>query len=266
VTVQPLPEALAAVEAGVVEHHHDELLTAYLEALDDASQKRGAYFARKLVESHVKRRLKTLADVYTQHAVVGRDRERYERMAADARTFAGTLPSLRLATVLALFPIAVVLFGPLWGALSGVSFDGWRIEGTGDIVMTALYGAFLVYYIAGLAPKAFRRKRGLLYPGAWHETADAEEGDGGRNAYRCEEAVFEALGRGRPTERSLDYILAAVVTGVLFVFGPILGLLAGVPIWGDAEDVPVPLVFLGYIPSIALAVWLRRNWRRRRWR
>src|SRR4051794_39890655 len=79
-------------------------------------------------------------------------------------------------------------------------------------------------------------------------------------------AYLPALGRGRPTERSLDYILAAVVTGVLFVFGPILGLLAGVTIWGDAEDVPVPLVFLGYIPSIALAVWLRGNWRRRRWR
>jgi hypothetical protein len=258
-------ELTAAV--GVVEHRHDQLLSSYLEALDDASHKPpGSYLSRKLVESHVKRRLKVLAAVYTQHAVVGRDRERYERMAADAKAFADTLPSLRFATVLALFPIVVVLAGPLWGALSGVSFDGWKVEGTGDILMFVVWGAGLVYYLGGIGPRAFRRKRALLYPGDRTETADAEADDGGRNAYRCEEAVFEALGRGRPVERSLDYILGAVVVGLLFLFAPIIGLLGGMLFWGDAESVPTGLIFLGYIPSIALGIWMRRNWRRRRWR
>jgi hypothetical protein len=120
------------------------------------------------------------------------------------------------------------------------------------------YVVWLVVYVGGLLPRGFRRKRACLLP-------DEDDADG-RNAYRSERALFEALGRGRPTERPLDYILGAALTALLVLAAPLLGLLAGLPFYGDAEDVPVGLMFAGYIPAIVAAVWLWRAWRQRVWR
>jgi len=265
--------APAAYESALaVEELHARLLASYMLALDTASQpkprktplpefalrkgdRHRQYTTRKLVESHVKRRLELLASIYTQHALTGPAREPYERLAADASAFAATLSLWRLATWLAVVPIALALAGPLGSALAGVSFDGWTVNSTGDLVWLLVYVAFLVYYLGGLLPNAFHRKRSCLL----------SESDG-RNTYRCEADLFEALGRGRPTERSLDLILGAVVAVPLLVFGPIVGVLVGLLIWDDAKDVPVLFVLAGYIPGgIATALlWLAR--RDRRWR
>lgn len=255
-----------------VEELHARLLTSYMLALDEASQpkprrfdppprtrrkgdRRRQYTTRKLVESHVKRRLELLASIYTQHALAGPAREPYERLAADASAFAATLSFWRLATWLAVLPIAIALAGPVGSALTGVSFDGWTVNSTGDVVWLLIYAAFLVYYLGSLLPNAFHRKRSCLL----------SESDG-RNTYRCEAELFEALGRGRPTERSLDLILGAAVAVPLFVFGPIVGVLVGLLIWDDAKDVPVLFILAGYVPGGIVTALLWLAWRDRRWR
>jgi hypothetical protein len=251
------PQLLASETIDDLERFHADLLASYLAALDDASTAR-RYIARKLVESHVKRRLEVLASVFAQHALLGDERERHERLAKDARAFADTLSSWRLTTGLALFPILLALAGPIGGAFAGLSFDGWRLEDAGDVVTLVIYGLGLAVYLGGLLPRAFRRKRACLFP----DEADPE----GRNAYRCEEAVFSALGRARPLERPLDYLLYALVTGLLLLFAPIVGLVAALPFVADVQDVPVAVMLAGYIPGVIAALWLRRRWQDRRWR
>jgi hypothetical protein len=235
-----------------VEHGHRELLACYAAALADASRQR-RYLARKLVESHIKRRLESLAAIYTQTALVEPDRERYEALASDARAFADTLSMWRLATWLAFFPISLALIGPLVGLAKGVSFDGWHLD-SGDVVLVLLSAAFLVVYVGGLLPRAFWRKRALLFPGPE------------RNAYSCEDAAFFALGRTKRKEMRWDYAIAGMAAGLLLLFGPILGILVGLAFWSDAEDIPVPLILAGYIPGGFALRWVVRHSKQREWR
>jgi hypothetical protein len=128
---------------------------------EDASHVR-RFIARKLVEARIRRRLETLASVYGQHALLGTDRARYERLADDARAFAGTLPSRRVTTWLAIVPVLLALAGPIGGTLSGVSFDRWRLHDGGDIAMAVIYGVGLAIYLGGLLPRAFQQKRSFV--------------------------------------------------------------------------------------------------------
>jgi hypothetical protein len=206
-----------------------------------------------LAESHVKRRLDALAAIYAQISLVDPDRDRYEALAGDTRAFADTLSMWRVATWLAIVPIAIALVPPVVGVFAGVSFDGWHAD-TGDLVVLGVCAAFLAVYVGGLLPRAFWRKRELLFP------------DAGRNAYACEEAAFAAVGRGRPLETRWDYTVAFVAAGLLVLFGPILGLAVGALIWSDVEDIPAPVLLAGYLPGgfAVYRVWQRsktRIWR-----
>jgi hypothetical protein len=241
-----------ATDIAEVERCHHALLESYVAALADASRAQ-RFAARKMVESHVKRRLEALAAIYTQTALVGSDRERYEALATDARAFADTLSMWRLATWIAVFPIAVALVGPVVSVFRGVSFDGWHAD-IGDVVVLGLSGVFLIVYVGGLLPRAFWRKRELLYP--------SED----RNAYAREEAAFTALGRGRPLEQRWDFVIAGVASGLLLLLGPVLVVVAALPLVDDVRDIPNVLLLAGYLPGAVAVTWMTRRARRREWR
>jgi hypothetical protein len=235
-----------------VERCHQELLVSYTAALADASFHR-QYVARKMVEAHVKRRLEALAAIYTQTSLVDPDRERYETLACDTRAFADTLSMWRLASWIALIPIALALVGPVVGVFDGVSLDSWRPHDV-DPVAIVFSSAFLVFYVGGFLPRAFWRKRALLFP------------DADRNAYAREAAAFTSVGRGRPMERRWDYAPAYLAGTLLVLFGPILVIIALLPLVGDARDIPVPVLLLGWIPGVLALIWLWDRAKSRTWR
>jgi hypothetical protein len=203
---------------------HRRLLDEYVHVLQEASTPRASKWARKLVgdpasrspyasrklaEAHIRRRLLTLAAIYCQLGVI-HDRPlgaELVRAGRDCETFAGTLSAWRLPTVLAILPLVIGVLGQIRGALADVNVESV----IGAAVAYVLYGAALAFVFVR---RAFRHKRKLFYPNAAaaERPGGAGDADDGRNVYRSERELFDALGWAKPIEAPLDQIAVALVT------------------------------------------------------
>ena len=186
----------------VMHGSHGTALGRLLGPLDELLDLVGRrWMTRRLIASHIRRRLSWLSAAYAQSSALAEARDQatfaeWLRRAREATAeFADSLPTWRTPSAFALLAPTIALIGFARGVISYVAFG-------------VLIVLVLVIYLSVPLVFAFRRKRA-------HFLRPAVED---KNVYQCENDLFELIGRRKPREFQVDAGLAGVWTVVIFAF------------------------------------------------
>lgn len=197
------------------------------------------WMTRRLVRSHVRRRLLWVSAAYAQlHALAeARDRAGFAEWLHNARgrtaEVADSLPTWRAPSALAVLAPTIALVGAARGVIPYVAVAG---------VIVLL----LVFYLSIPLVFAFRRKRAFFL--------DPVVDD--RNVYECEDELFRMIERRKPREFQLDVGFVAIVVVVMYA---LVVLAVGL----DSIAKEGLLGILGFAIIVA-AIWAQ-DWYASRW-
>jgi hypothetical protein len=132
-----------------------------------------------------------------------------------------------------------------------------------------LYAAYTLGIGLVFVLRAFNRKRELFLPG-WKaaerllKRQPIGTDHDGRNVYRSEEVLFDALGRKRPLEQPLDSLVGLLVVLAIYAVGVEVALSTN-DVFDDPGGALLTFVPFG-VAAFALNLWGLRRLHFRRWR